>query len=301
MGSLNVIAVNGWMNNPHGFTVTDGRVTDPRPWDALFNDNLGHELVHMYIAGYMVAGFIVAGVYAYARLQGKRDAYHRTGLVVALSFAALATLCQGAVGDWAGRHVAANQPVKLAAFEGLPHTESEAPFTIGGFYDDDEQEVRYGIQIPFLLSLLSQHDPQATVTGLDSVPEADRPPVNVVRFAFQAMVGIGTVLGLLSLVYLVTWWRRRRLPRSVWFLRAVVVAGPLALVALIGGWVATEVGRQPWIVYETMRTSDAVTASDGLEVAFGVLVAVYLGLTVALVWLLRRLTSRPERELAEPG
>ncbi|MGH2948321.1 MAG: cytochrome ubiquinol oxidase subunit I [Solirubrobacteraceae bacterium] len=292
-GSFNVIAVNGWMNSPQGFDVVAGAVRDPRPWEALLNDHLWHELVHMYLAGYIVAGFIVAGVYASARLRGRRDAYHRTGLVVALSFAALASLAQGPVGDWAGRQVAASQPVKLAAFEGLPRTTESAPFTIGGFYDAERGEVRYGVEIPYLLSLLSHHDPTATVTGLDSVPAQDRPPVNLVRYAFQAMVGIGTALAALSAVFLLTWWRRRRLPRSVWFYRAVMAAGPLALVALIAGWVATEVGRQPWIVYETMRTRDAVTASDGLEVGFAALVAVYLGLGAALAWLLRRLTARP--------
>ena len=126
----------------------------------------------MYVAGYIVAGFIVAGVYAYARLQGKRDAYHRTGLVVALSFASLASLAQGPVGDWAGREVAAHQPVKLAAFEGLARTTDGAPFTLGGFYDADREAVRYGIEVPDLLSLLARHDPGATVVGLNSVPEA---------------------------------------------------------------------------------------------------------------------------------
>jgi cytochrome bd ubiquinol oxidase subunit I len=292
-GSFNVIAVNGWMNNPQGFDVVAGAVREPRPWEALLNDNLWHELVHMYLAGYIVAGFIVAGVYASARLRGRDDAYHRTGLVVALSFAALASLSQGPVGDWAGRQVAASQPVKLAAFEGVTRTTDSVPFTIGGFYDAERGEVRYGVEVPYLLSLLAHHDPTATVTGLDSVPAQDRPPVNVVRYAFQAMVGIGTALAALSAIFLLTWWRRRRLPRSVWFYRAVMAAGPLALVALIAGWVATEVGRQPWIVYETMRTRDAVTASDGLEIGFAALVLVYLGLGAALAWLLRRLTARP--------
>jgi len=147
--------------------------------------------------------------------------------------------------------------------------------------------------VPHLLSLLARHDPGATVVGLNSVPEADRPPVNVVRYAFQTMVGIGTALAALAAVFLITWWWRRRLPRSPWFYRAVMLAGPLSLVALIAGWVATEVGRQPWIVYETMRTSDAVTASDELEVGFAVLILVYVGLAAALAWLLRRLTRRP--------
>src|SRR5688572_25972422 len=134
-GSFNVIAVNGWMNNPKGFRVVDGRITDTEPWTALFNENLAHELIHMYVAGYIVAGFIVAGVYASAWLKGRRDRYHRTGLVVALSFAALFAPVQVIVGDWAGARVAEVQPVKLAAMEGLAETQEGAPFTLGGFYD----------------------------------------------------------------------------------------------------------------------------------------------------------------------
>ena len=292
-GSLTVIAVNGWMNNPQGFDVVDGRVVNPRPWEALFNEHLWHELIHMYIAGYLVAGFIVAGVYAAAWLKGRRDRYHRTGLVVALSFAALAAPVQVVVGDWAGREVAENQPVKLAAFEGVARTQEGAPFTIGGFYDERSGEVRYGVEVPMLLSLLAHHDPTAEVVGLDSVPPRDRPPVNVVRFAFQTMVGIGTGLALLGTIFLVTWLRKGRLPRTPWFYRAVVLAGPAALVALIAGWITTEVGRQPWVVYGVMRSSEAVTSADGLEVGYVVLLAVYASLGAAVAWLLRRLTARP--------
>jgi cytochrome bd ubiquinol oxidase subunit I len=281
------------MNNPQGFRVVDGRVVDPEPWSALLNDNLWHELVHMYIAGYIVAGFIVASVYSTAWLKGRRDRYHRTGLVVALSFAALAAPVQVLVGDWAGQQVAETQPVKLAAMEGLFETTEGAPFTFGGYYDADEGEVKYGVEVPNMLSLLAQHDPNATIEGLEIVPPQDRPPVNIVRFAFQTMVGIGTLLAVLGAVFFLTWWRKRRIPRTPLFHLAVIVAGPLSLVALICGWITTEVGRQPWIVYETMRVSDSVTASDGLEVGFGVLVAVYLFVGGALFWLIRRLTARP--------
>ncbi len=300
-GSFNVIAVNGWMNSPEGFAVVDGRVVDPRPFDALINSHLWHELIHMYLAGYIVAGFIVAGVYAYAWRRGRRDRYHRTALVVALSFACLAAPVQVVVGDWAARTVADTQPVKLAAFEGLAHTQAGAPFTIGGIFDEDEQRVRWGIEVPKLLSLLSEHDPGARVTGLDAVPPQDRPPVNVVRLAFQTMVAIGTGLALLAAVFLATWLRRRRLPRSPWFYRAVMAAGPLSIVALISGWITTEVGRQPWIVYRVMRTEQAVTAADGLEVGFAVLGAVYLALAAAVLWLLRRLARQPPgTEVSEP-
>src|SRR3954454_24125319 len=169
-GSFTVIAVNGWMNNPQGFDVVNGKVVNARPWEALFNANLWHEIVHMYVAGYIVAGFLVASVYARAWLKGRRDRSHRTGLVVALSFADLAAPVQLIVGDWAGRRVAETQPGKLAAMEGRPETQTGAPLTIGGFYDGDQGEFRYGIEIPKLLSLLPHHGPNARVTGLESVP-----------------------------------------------------------------------------------------------------------------------------------
>jgi cytochrome bd ubiquinol oxidase subunit I len=292
-GSFNVIAVNGWMNNPQGFDVVDGKVTNPRPWDALINTNMWHELIHMYLAGYIVTGFIVAAVYAFSWLKGRRDHYHRTALVVTLSFACLAAPVQVIVGDWAARTVAEEQPVKLAAFEGLAKTQEGAPFTIGGAFDETQQKVRWGIEIPKMLSILAHHDPTAKVTGLDSVAPEDRPPVNVVRLAFQTMVSIGTGLALLGVVFFVTWLRKRRLPRSPWFYRAVMVAGPLSLVALIAGWITTEVGRQPWIVYQVMRTEQAVTSADGLEVGYVFLLAVYVALGAAVVWLLRRLASKP--------
>src|SRR5688572_5577689 len=143
-GSFNVIAVNGWMNDPVGFDLVDGQVVDPRPWEALLNTNMWHELIHMYLAGYLVAGFLVAGIYARAWLQGKRDRYHRTALVVPLAFAALCAPVQVIVGDWAGREVAERQPTKLAAFEGLYQTQEGAPFTFLGWFDSETNEVRYG-------------------------------------------------------------------------------------------------------------------------------------------------------------
>jgi len=295
-GSMMVIAVNGWMNQPVGFDIVGGEVANIAPWAALFNDQLWFELTHMYLAGYLVVGFVVAGVYARAWLRGERGRYVRAGMIIPLAFAALAAPVQLVVGDWAARTVAEDQPVKLAAFEGLQETERDAPFHIGGIYEDGE--VKYGIEIPELLSILADHDPNGEVEGLETVPADDRPPINVVRLSFQAMVFIGTGLAALAALFLLTWWRRRALPRSRWFYRAVVAAGPLALVALICGWITTEVGRQPWIVYELMRTEDAVTDAGGLWIAFGLTAAVYLSLTAAVIWLLRRLARQPlEAEL----
>jgi cytochrome d ubiquinol oxidase subunit I len=291
-GSLMVLTVNAWMNNPGGFTLVGGRVTDVQPLQALFgNDYLWHELVHMYVAGYIVAGFLTASVYAWGWLKGRRGRYERVALVVPLTVAALAAPVQIVVGDWAARSVAREQPTKLAAFEGLHGTEGGAPVHLGGWYEDDE--VRYGLPLPRLLSLLAFHDPSARVEGLEEVPADERPPVNVVRVAFQTMVGIGFLLTGIAAVYLFVWLRRRRLPASPWFYRAVVAAGPLSVIALIAGWVTTEVGRQPWVVYGYMRTEEAVTGASGIPVGYASLVLVYAGLLAAVVWILRRLARAP--------
>jgi cytochrome d ubiquinol oxidase subunit I len=291
-GSLMVLTVNAWMNSPGGFTLVDGRVSDVRPLEALFgNDYLWHELIHMYLAGYLVAGFLTASVYAWGWLRGRRGRYERVALVVPLTVAALAAPVQIVVGDWAARSVAREQPTKLAAFEGLYETEAGAPVHLGGWYDGDE--IRYGIPLPRLLSLLSFHDPSARVEGLEEAPADDRPPVNVVRIAFQTMVGIGFVFAGISAFYVFVWLRRKRLPHSIWFYRAVVAAGPLSVVALIAGWVTTEVGRQPWVVYGQMRTEEAVTNASGVPVGYASLVLVYAGLLAAIVWILRRLARAP--------
>jgi cytochrome d ubiquinol oxidase subunit I len=291
-GSLMVIAVNGWMNHPSGFTIRAGQVTDVHPFAALFeNSYFWHELVHMYLAGYIVVGFLLAGVYAWGRLRGRWGRYERVALAVPLTVAALAAPAQVIVGDWNGRAVAETQPVKLAAFEGLAKTTKGAPEHILGWYDG--KDVEYGIEIPYLLSLLAYHDPNATVQGLDTVPPQDRPPVNWVRFAFQTMVFVGTGLALLGVWYVLVRIRRRRLPESVWFYRALVAAAPLSLVALLAGWITTEVGRQPWIVYGVMRTSEAVTGASGIPVGLGTVIAVYAVLGAIVYWLLRRLARSP--------
>jgi cytochrome d ubiquinol oxidase subunit I len=297
-GSLFVISVNGFMNHPSGFVLRDGRAVDAHPWSALFgNSYFWHEFVHMYFAGYIVAGFVVAAAYAWGFLRGRRGRYERTALTVALSAAAIAAPLQIIVGDWAARDVAKEQPVKLAALEGLAQTTRGAPEHLLGWYNG--HEVVYGIEIPHLLSLLSFHSWNAKVEGLDTVPVADQPPVNVVRFSFQTMVGIGTLLALLGVVYLFVRFRRKRLPRSVWFYRAVALAGPLSIVALIAGWVTTEVGRQPWVVYGSMRTAQAVTGARGIPVGYGMLAVVYLGLAAAVAWLLRRFSRVPLQSTVE--
>ena len=291
-GSLMVISVNAWMNHPGGFRLHDGRVVDVHPLRALFgNAYLWHELIHMYLAGYMVTGFLVAGVYAFGRLRGRWQRYHRTAFAIPLTLAALAAPAQVLIGDWAARDVATAQPVKLAAIEGLGPTTRGAPEHVLGWFTHGQ--LRYGIKLPHVLSLLAYHSWNATVRGLDSVAPPDRPPVNVVRVSFQLMVIIGTLLAALGIVYVLVRVRRKRLPEATWFYRAVIAAGPAAVVALVCGWIVTEVGRQPWVVYGVMRTSEAITNAGGIPVGYGTLVLVYLGLIGAVIWMLRRLARVP--------
>ncbi len=298
-GSLMVIAVNAWMQHPTGFRLLGGKAVDVDPFEALFeNSFLWHELLHMYVAGYMVVGFLLAGAYAIGRLRGRWGRYERTAFAIPLSIAAVASVVQAPIGDWAARDVAVSQPIKLAALEGLAKTTKGAPEHLLGWYVNGK--IKFGIEIPRLLSLLAFHSFDATVRGLDSVPPSQRPPVNVVRVAFQSMVGIGTLLLALSLVFIWIRLRRGRLPRARWFYWAVALCGPASVVALVAGWVVTEVGRQPWVVYHVMLTDQAVTGAKGIPVAYATLAFAYVVVGCGVVWVLRRLAAAPLEDVGEP-
>jgi cytochrome d ubiquinol oxidase subunit I len=303
-GAFFVVAANAWMNNPTGFRLDgDGRVVDAQPWAAMFGPSTWPQVVHMLLGAYMVTGFTIASVYAVGMLRGRRDRRSLPGLLIPLTLAALVTPVQIGVGDWIAKTVAENQPAKLAAMEGVYETSAGVPLSVGGLYYDEK--MHYALEIPRGLSLLIHHDPDGVVQGLEEFPADERPPVNVVHLAFDTMVGLGFALLLLSLVFGGTWWRRRRIPGTPWFLRAVAVSGVGAVVALEAGWVTTEVGRQPWIVYGIMRTSDAVSPAPGLFVGFYAVVVIYLLLTALTAFVLRRLASHgdaaaPQEVDAEP-
>jgi cytochrome d ubiquinol oxidase subunit I len=286
-----VVTANAWMNQPRGFDLVNGKVTDVDPWAAMFNPATPPQTVHMLLAAFIVAGFLVASVYAVAMLRGRRDRYHRLGFLLPFTLAAALTPVQIGVGDWAAHFVATNQPAKLAAMEGVFQTARGVPLHVGGIERDGE--LRYAVEIPFGLSLLAHWDPHAEIKGLDQVPPADRAPVTVVHLAFQTMVAAGLALLGLGAWFGLAWWRRRDLPRSRWFLRGAAAAGVLATLALEAGWVTTEVGRQPWVVYGILRTADAVSPAPGLRFGLYALVVVYTLLTVATVYVLRRLARVP--------
>lgn len=286
-----VVTANAWMNQPVGFELVDGKVVAADPIAAMLNPATPVQTTHMIIAAFMVAGFGVASVYAWSLLRGRDTPYVRKGLALSFAVAGLLTLPQVVVGDWAARFLAEYQPTKFAALEGLYQTQRQAPITIGGIPINERME--YGIQIPGALSWLAFGDPNAEVNGLEEVPPDERPPVAPVHLAFQLMVGIGFgLLGLAAWQGLV-WLRRRALLRARIFLLGVVAAGPAAVIAMEAGWIVTEVGRQPWIVWEVMRVDEAVTAAPGIRFGLFLLIGVYSFLTVAAIYVLRRLSAMP--------
>jgi cytochrome bd ubiquinol oxidase subunit I len=305
LGSVAVVSANAWMNSPEGVTLNSaGEVVDVDPLGVIFNDAMPLMSAHMVIAAYMVGGFLIATVYAIGMLKGRRDRYHRVGFLIAFSVGAIATPIQMAVGDSLARWVYNNQPVKFAAIELVPDTSSDVPETLFGHLNSDGT-VSGGIAIPGLASWLS--DPSTgkntVVEGLDTVPPEDRPTlreVNTVHLAWDVMVGLGTLLFLLSAWYGLCWVFRRDMPKSRWFLRAASGAGVAAVVAMEAGWTVSEVGRQPWIVYNHMKVEEAATGNTGVWITFIGVVVLYVGLAITTVLILRLMSRRfRERDVPE--
>jgi cytochrome d ubiquinol oxidase subunit I len=290
-GAFSVVAVNSWMNQPQGFSPTNANVTSVQPLKVIFNPAVPYEVPHMILAAYLVTGFLVASVYAVGMLRGRRDRYHRLGLLIPLTVACIATPIQFAVGDTAARAIAEDQPIKFAGMECVQKTSTHVTEYLYGRCTPDG--VKGGLGIPGFDSFLVGWSTSTKVTGLDSVPPDERPPANtMLHWAFDTMVGICSALIALGLWLGIAWWRKRDIPKTPWFLRAVAVSGVSAVVALECGWIVTEVGRQPWVVYQVLRTEDAVTNADGVWVSFIAVVLLYIALGAALVVVLRSMARR---------
>ena len=280
------------MNQPQGYTLDGaGNVTDIDALEVIFNPAVPYEVPHMILAAYMVTSFLVASVYAVGMLRGRRDRHHRLGLLIPLTVGAILAPIQFGVGDTAARAIAEDQPIKFAAMECVQHTHSDVTEYIGGICTDDG--VKWGIGIPGLDSFLVGWSTDTEVIGLDSVPPDERPPANtLLHLAFDTMVGIGSALIALGLWFGFVWWRKRDIPQTPWFLRAVAISGVATIVAMEAGWIVTEVGRQPWIVNGVMRTEDAVTGASGVWVTFSAVLVLYTLLGIATVVVLRNMARR---------
>lgn len=296
-----VVIANAWMNAPTGFVLVSGQPAFVDPVAAMMNPAVLPETLHMTLAAYAATGLAVAGIHALLLLRDHRNAFHRRALAVALLVGAPAAVLQPLSGDVSARFVAERQPAKLAAMEGQFHTETGAPLRIGGIPDETALRTRWAIEIPSGLSLLAFHDPRARVTGLDAFPRNDWPPVLIVHLAFQVMVGLGTFMALVGVWAIVETSRRRDLAANRWLMRAVAATAPMGFLCIEAGWVVTEVGRQPWVIYGVLRTADAVTPMPGLIVPFLTFTALYCFLGVIVAYLLYQQVLRSPRDREAPS
>jgi len=286
LSGIFVVIANAWMNTPTGFTAVSGQLTELDPIRAMLNPAAFQQTLHMTLAAYAATGLAVSAVHAVFLLGDPMNAFHRRALQIGLMVGTPAALLQPVSGDISARNVAEYQPAKLAAMESVFETRREAPLLIGGLPDIERREVRFGIEIPYGLSLLAYHDPQAEVKGLDQVPREDWPHVTIVHLAFQIMVGLGSYMALLALWVAITALRRREIPQNRTLLKAIILAGPMGFLAIEAGWVVTEVGRQPWIITGVLRTAEAVTPMPGLVVPFTLITLLYLFLGTIVAWML---------------
>jgi cytochrome d ubiquinol oxidase subunit I len=291
-GAFSVVAANAWMNQPQGFKLdAAGKVIDVSPLKVLWNPATGYEVPHMILAAYMVVGFLVASIYAVGMLKGRRDRLHRLGLLIPLTIGLIATPIQLFVGDTAARAVADHQPAKFAGMECIQESGGHQTEYVGGVCT--ASGVKFAIPIPDLDSFLVGFHADSQVTGLNAIPKDERPPANtLLHLAFDVMVGIGTALLALGAWLAFSWWKKRDIPQTPWFLRVVSVAGAGAILALWCGWIVTEVGRQPWIVQGYMRTEEAVTDAKGIWFSFGLLLILYITIGTIAVKVLRRMSRR---------
>ncbi len=282
-----VVSANAWMNSPAGFDFENGQYLNIDPIAAMFNDAWLYQAIHMTIAAFVATGFAVAGVHAIMMLKKQNLYFHRNAFLIAMIFGSVAAILQPISGDLSAKDVAQRQPAKLAAMEALFKSETSAPLLIGGLPDEKNQRVDYAIELPGMLSFLVHGNFHDEVKGLDTVPKENHPPVLITHLAFQVMVGIGMLLMFLSLLFFLA-FRWKTLLDKRWFLMLFALATPLGFIAVEAGWTVTEVGRQPWIIWEIMRTEDAVTPMPGIRYSFYIFTAVYLVLSVIVLFLLKR-------------
>ncbi|QBJ93977.1 cytochrome ubiquinol oxidase subunit I [Streptomyces seoulensis] len=297
-GAGAVIAANSWMNQPGGITMRGGKVVDVRPGEVFFNNAFWLQFWHMLLAAYIVAGFVVASVYAVGMIRGRRGHYQKLGFLISFITAAVALPVQIFVGDTIARQVFDSEPAKFAAIELLPTTGTHVPETLGGVLIDGE--VRYGISVPWVASILAGFKPSTRIQGLNAVPADIRPTtaqVNIVHWAFDIMVGTSMLMLAVAAWFVWVWWKRRNtLQTNRWFLGAASLCGIVSILSLESGWVVTEVGRQPWIVVGLLRTRDAVTTQGNLWPTFAAVLVLYLAVGTGAIWVLLSMKRRWRRQ-----
>jgi cytochrome bd ubiquinol oxidase subunit I len=271
MSAFWILASNSWMQTPQGFAIADGHVV-PLDWfKIIFNPSFPYRLVHMTLAAFLVAALLVAATGAWHLLKGRRDpAIKKTFSMALWMLLAIAPL-QAFVGDQHGLNTLRYQPAKIAAIEGLWETETNGTaLNLFGVPDMQAETTRYALSVPHLGSLLLTHSWDGEIRGLKSFPREERPNSTVVFWSFRIMVGLGLLMIVLAVIARIL-DRRGRLYDAAWFHRFAVLMGPSGFITLLAGWVTTEVGRQPWVVYGVMRTSQAVSPLSAQQVGLSLM------------------------------
>jgi cytochrome d ubiquinol oxidase subunit I len=283
-----VVAANSWMNSPTGFDFVNGKYTNIDPIKAMFNPAWFSQALHMSLAAFAATGFAVAGVHALMILKKKNIYFHQKAFRIAAVFGVVASILQPLSGDISAKMVAKRQPAKLAAMEAHFKTEEYSPLIIGGIPDVKNKKVNYALKLPGLLSFMVHDNFKTPVKGLDQIPEKDQPPIAVTHYSFQLMVALGMLMMTIGVIYFIALIKKRDWFNQNWFLRLFIAATPIGFIAVEAGWTVTEVGRQPWIIQGIMRTKDAVTPMPGIGYSFYLFTAVYLTLSIMVIFLLYR-------------
>jgi len=289
-----ILSANSWMHTPSGHELRDGTFYVVSWWDVVFNPSFPYRFTHMVVACFLTTAFVVAGVSAWHILKQKTVPHARIGLSMALGLIAVLAPAQLVIGDLHGLNTLEHQPTKIAAMEGHWETVAGAPLLLFALPDQEAETNHYEIGIPKLASLILHHDPDAVVQGLKEWAPEDRPYVPIVFWSFRLMVGIGLIMLAIGLISLFL-RPRGRLYETRWFLRTCVACLPIGFVAILAGWVTTEVGRQPWVVYGLLRTVDGVSPAvtqGAVSTSLAAFVIVYGMIFPAGVYYMIRLVRR---------
>lgn len=302
MSATWILSVNSWMQTPAGYSINDVGQFVPDDWfKVVFNPSFPYRLVHMVLAAFLTTAFVVGGVGAWHLLKDRTNAGARKMFSMAMWMAIIVTPLQIYAGDAHGLNTLEHQPIKVMAMEGHYHSYDEgAPLILFGIPNPKEKRIDYAIEIPKLSSLILKHDLNAPMKGLDTVPDEDEPPVAIVFWSFRVMVGIGFAMlgvGTWSLVQRA----RGKLYNTKWLHRASILMGPTGFVAVLAGWVTTEVGRQPFTVYGLLRTSDSLAPVEAPAVAASLLafiVVYFFVFGAGVFYILRLMNKTPNADLA---
>jgi cytochrome d ubiquinol oxidase subunit I len=298
-----ILSANSWMHTPVGYRINElGQFVPADWWAVIFNPSFPYRLVHMVLAAYLTTAFVVGAVGAWHLLRNKADETARIFFSMAMWMAALVAPLQVLVGDAHGLNTFEHQPAKVAAMEGHYDTHAGAPLILFGIPDDEAETTHYALEIPHLGSLILTHEWNGEVQGLKAWPKDERPPAEIIFWSFRVMVALGMAMAALGLWSL---WRRYqgKLFDDRWLLRAALLMGPAGFVAVVAGWITTEVGRQPYTVYGLLRTVESVSPLDAPAVgvsltAFIVVYCVVFG--IGIFYILRLMARHGDPSMRKP-